>query len=59
MKSLYDKYYSLFYSELFDSCIPFWLKNARDFKYGGIKNCLDRKGEVYSTDKSVWMQLQS
>ena len=56
MKSLYDKYYSLFYSELFDSCIPFWLKNARDFKYGGIKNCLDRKGEVYSTDKSVWMQ---
>lgn len=34
----------------------FWLKNGIDKEYGGVLTCLDRKGEVYSTDKSVWMQ---
>lgn len=42
-------------SEL-EGSIAFWLKNGMDSKYGGIYTCLDRKGEVYSTDKSVWMQ---
>ncbi len=51
-----DKYYKLFESELFDSCIPFWLNNAIDEENGGVLNCLDRFGKVYSTDKSVWMQ---
>lgn len=46
----------IFREELLDFCAPFWLKNAKDEKYGGILNCLDRRGEVYSTDKSVWMQ---
>ena len=27
-----------------------------DKEHGGVTTCLDRKGEVYSTDKSVWMQ---
>ncbi|MBE5743055.1 MAG: N-acylglucosamine 2-epimerase [Clostridiales bacterium] len=56
MKELKEKYYNLFKSELFDSCIPFWLNNGVDTEFGGVKNCLDRKGRVYSTDKSVWMQ---
>ena len=56
MKELKAKYYDLFKSELFDSCIPFWLNNGVDLEYGGVKNCLDRKGRVYSSDKSVWMQ---
>ena len=56
MKQLKEKYYQTFYSELFDSCAPFWLNNARDDKNGGILNCVDRTGKVYSTDKSVWMQ---
>ena len=56
MKDLKAKYYNKFYSELFDSCAPFWLTNARDQKNGGILNCVDRTGTVYSTDKSVWMQ---
>ena len=47
---------NLFKSELLDSCIPFWLNNGVDKEYGGLINCLDRKGEVYSDDKSVWMQ---
>lgn len=36
--------------------IDFWLKNGMDPVNGGVYTCLDRKGEVYSTDKSVWMQ---
>lgn len=39
-----------------DVCADFWLKNGMDRKNGGVYTCLDRKGEVYSTDKSVWMQ---
>ena len=42
-------------SEL-ETSANFWLKNGMDRKYGGVYTCLDRKGEIYSTDKSVWMQ---
>ena len=52
MKNVYEK----FKSELLDSCVPFWLNYAVDKEYGGILNCLDRTGKVYSEDKSVWMQ---
>ena len=34
----------------------FWLEHGMDRENGGVYTCLDRKGEVYSTDKSVWMQ---
>ncbi len=56
MKELKEKYYSQYKDELFLSCVPFWLNNGQDKKYGGIINCLDRYGNVYSCDKSVWMQ---
>ena len=56
MKALREKYYGLFKDELFKSCVPFWLNNGVDTRFGGVKNCLDRTGKVYSTDKSVWMQ---
>ncbi len=36
--------------------VQFWLKNGMDHEHGGVYTCLDRKGEIYSTDKSVWMQ---
>ena len=42
-------------SEL-ERCTDFWLKNGIDKKHGGVYTCLDRKGEIFSTDKSVWMQ---
>lgn len=41
---------------LLNDCIPFWLTNGVDYEYGGYFTCLDRKGELYSTDKSVWFQ---
>ncbi len=34
----------------------FWVVLGWDRVNGGVYTCLDRKGEVYSTDKSVWMQ---
>lgn len=37
-------------------CIDFWVNNGFDRKHGGMYTCLDRKGQVFSTDKSVWMQ---
>ena len=36
--------------------INFWLEHGMDEKNGGVYTCLDRKGDIYSTDKSVWMQ---
>ncbi len=45
-----------FKDELLNSCVPFWLKNGVDAVNGGLINCLDRYGKVYSNDKSVWMQ---
>ncbi len=50
------KYLEQFKKELLKSCAPFWLKNGVDYEYGGILNCLDLQGKVYSEDKSVWMQ---
>ena len=43
-------------SEELDICVDFWLKHGMDHEHGGVYTCLDRKGEIYSTDKSVWMQ---
>ena len=42
-------------SEL-NASVKFWLDHGMDPVYGGVYTCLDRKGEIYSTDKSVWMQ---
>lgn len=42
-------------SEL-NTCANFWLEKGMDRVNGGVYTCLDRKGEIYSTDKSVWMQ---
>ena len=39
-----------------EQCIDFWLRYGLDPVHGGVYTCLDRKGALYSTDKSVWMQ---
>lgn len=41
------------------NCITFWLTYGIDPEHGGIYTHLDRKGQIYSTDKSVWMQGRS
>ena len=42
--------------EELERSVRFWLEHGMDREHGGVYTCLDRKGEVYSTDKSVWMQ---
>ncbi len=39
-----------------DRVTDFWLEHGMDKIYGGVYTCLDKDGEVFSTDKSVWMQ---
>ena len=42
--------------EELDRTVRFWLQHGMDPVHGGVYTCLDRKGEIFSTDKSVWMQ---
>ncbi len=43
-------------SQLTETLLPFWLENAIDWENGGIFTCLDEKGKIYGTEKSVWFQ---
>ncbi len=43
-------------NDLINNILPFWLKNSIDYENGGIYTCLDQKGNIYGTDKSVWFQ---
>ena len=43
-------------SELFDSVLPFWLSHSQDLEWGGYYTCLNRDGEVFDTDKFIWLQ---
>lgn len=42
--------------ELLENVIPFWLNHSQDKEYGGYFSCLDRQGNVYDTDKFIWLQ---
>ena len=48
----------LYRAELFDRVIPFWEKYSIDTECGGYISCLDRKGNVYDTDKFMWLQCR-
>jgi N-acylglucosamine 2-epimerase len=47
---------NLYRDELLNNVIPFWLTKSQDTKYGGYFTCLDRTGNVFDTDKFVWLQ---
>lgn len=51
-----NKYSEIYKNELIENVIPFWMKHSKDEKHGGFFTCLDRKGEVYDTDKFMWLQ---
>jgi len=46
----------LYKDELFENVIPFWLNKSQDTEYGGYFTCLDREGNVFDTDKFIWLQ---
>ena len=47
--------YQTRYKNELNDCLDFWLTNSIDKENGGIYNCLDREGKVFSTDKMVWL----
>ncbi len=51
-------YTDLYRNNLLEDVIPFWLKNSPDKEYGGYFTCLDKVGNVYDTDKFVWLQCR-
>jgi len=50
------KYAEQYKNELFESVIPFWMNHSKDPDFGGYFTCLNRQGEVYDTDKFIWLQ---
>jgi N-acylglucosamine 2-epimerase len=42
--------------ELLGNVLPFWLEKSQDLQNGGYFSCLDRKGDVFDTDKFIWLQ---
>jgi len=47
---------TLYKNTLLQNVIPFWERHSLDWEYGGYFTCLDRKGNVYDTDKFIWLQ---
>jgi len=45
-------------AELFENVIPFWLIRSQDKEFGGYFTCLDRQGNVFDTDKFIWLQAR-
>jgi N-acylglucosamine 2-epimerase len=43
-------------NELLTRVIPFWEQHSVDQECGGYFTCLDREGNVFDTDKFVWLQ---
>jgi N-acylglucosamine 2-epimerase len=44
-----------FYSELVNNTIPFWIEHGIDKEYGGFTTFLDRRGDLLSPDKPMWV----
>ncbi|OLP19626.1 N-acylglucosamine 2-epimerase [Leptolyngbya sp. 'hensonii'] len=51
-KSLANQYKTA----LLQDVIPFWEKYSIDWEQGGYFTCLDRAGQVFDTDKFIWLQ---
>ncbi len=52
----FDQLAHQYNDELFNNIIPFWLDKSQDLENGGYFTCLNRTGEVYDTDKFIWLQ---
>jgi len=48
----------LYRDALLKDVIPFWQTHSMDWEQGGYFTCLDRTGNVYDTDKFVWLQAR-
>ena len=50
------EYSRLYKNELVNNVLPFWLNHSKDDLNGGYFTCLDQEGNVYDTDKFIWLQ---
>ncbi len=46
----------LYKDTLLTNVLPFWETHSIDWKNGGYYTCLDRQGQIYDTDKFIWLQ---
>jgi N-acylglucosamine 2-epimerase len=46
----------LYRNTLLHNVIPFWMQHSIDLEQGGYFTCLDRTGQVFDTDKFIWLQ---
>ncbi|GLR15976.1 AGE family epimerase/isomerase [Portibacter lacus] len=49
---------SLYKDTLLENVIPFWENHSIDHEFGGYFTCLDRKGDIFDTDKFIWLQCR-
>lgn len=52
----FKKLHELYSNELYNKVLPFWLDKSQDLNNGGYFTCLDRQGNVFDTDKFIWLQ---
>jgi N-acylglucosamine 2-epimerase len=51
-------YANCYRENLLTDAIPFWLAHSKDKDSGGYFTCLDARGNVYDTDKFIWLQAR-
>ena len=56
MQPKFNEIASQYKNELLNKVIPFWMDHSKDTEFGGYFTCLDRRGEVFDTDKFIWLQ---
>jgi N-acylglucosamine 2-epimerase len=47
---------TLYRDTLLNNVLPFWEQHSIDEQNGGYWTCLDRTGQVFDTDKFIWLQ---
>ena len=55
-KQKIQSYANLYKENLLNDVLPFWENNSIDKEYGGYFTSLDKKGQVFDTDKFSWLQ---
>lgn len=58
MKDEFIRLEQQYRTALVDDVLPFWERYSIDKTHGGFFTCLDRTGEVYDTDKFIWLQAR-
>ncbi|WP_410528313.1 n-acyl-d-glucosamine 2-epimerase [Sinomicrobium soli] len=51
-------YKNIYQDNLLKQTVPFWENYSLDKEYGGYFTCLTANGNVYDTDKFIWLQCR-